>query len=181
MFYDQTYNQQFLNPNSFVIYESNKENLHPQFNHVNNYSQFSPNKQTNPKQVFQNTTKRSPRSTRSPLRQLNRNQSRHISPYKSPGNYQKKKELKKLLKYKTEICKNYHGEGCCCFFGHKCNYIHNKESPEAIALSSIHTLKKMGIYRLVRRSKLKIRLSVFESLSKKQKGQKNQKKPLKQI
>ncbi|KAJ3423663.1 protein tis11 [Anaeramoeba flamelloides] len=158
--------------------EHNKENLNPQLVYVKKLSSFS--FKTKPKNSLSKLKKIPIRSSQVRLGHVNQKQPRKSTQHRSPY-LKKREELKKILKYKTEMCKNYHGEGCFCSFGKNCNYIHNKENPESIALSSVHTLKKMGIYHLVRRSKLKIRLDVFDSLSKNQILQKSNKNPLKQI
>ncbi|KAJ3439725.1 protein tis11 [Anaeramoeba flamelloides] len=77
------------------------------------------------------------------------------------------------LKYKTEVCRNFFGEGCFCEFGKRCNFIHHRDNPESIALGSIHALKMLGLsYRVTgihpnQTQRKKKRLSIFRSLGQK--------------
>ncbi|KAJ6249948.1 mRNA decay activator protein zfp36 [Anaeramoeba flamelloides] len=89
---------------------------------------------------------------------------------KSPKNNNKTNSPQptKNLKFKTEVCRNFFGEECMCEFGSRCNFIHNRENPESIALGSIHALKLMGMYHHFsnrkKTSTKKKRLPIFKQL-----------------
>eukprot|EP01155_Anaeramoeba_flamelloides_P005223 Anaeramoba_flamelloidesa1073298_62.p1 GENE.a1073298_62~~a1073298_62.p1 ORF type:complete len:163 (-),score=32.82 a1073298_62:97-585(-) len=110
----------------------------------------------------------SPRS-KSPSSPSNRHHQIETNGFDSPNKHNHTRNIQNL-KYKTEVCRNFFGDGCFCEFGKNCNFIHFRDKPESIALGSIHALKMLGLSHRVpginssQTQRKKKRLQIFRSL-----------------